>query len=219
MPLSDIVDQLEPDLEDVTLVLSRRAQQRVERAREQLDSASRQVAQAEQDEKGKMAKSGRVAKARKLADTSAEKLAAAETAAAAHRHTFWLRQLGNARWNELEFLVPPTDDQKVRIGRGLQHNPELFPIVALAFSLVDVTVNGDDVPTVQGPAVSQDALDRLDKALKAAGGDPDKAVKAADDTMPPELVDLNAKLPHGGWERLTAVLYSLNIEVTQVPLS
>lgn len=215
MPLSDIVDRLEPEVEPVTLVLSRRAAKRFDEARQEAERARRHLARVEDADTDKMAKSPAVREARERVDAAQQAVTEAQQQADATRHTFWLRQLGNERWTELEGLVPATTDQKLTLGKGLRHNPELFPIVALAFSLVDV--DDDRAPT--GPAVPQAELDALDEALRAAKGNPERAIKAADRAMPDSLVELNRRLPMGGWEALTKALFDLNVEVDQVPLS
>lgn len=217
MPLSDIVAHLEPEVEPVQIMSSRRAAARLEVARQTLDRAKAKLERATEGQKVRMSKD--LVEERAALDAAQAEVDAAHAEALKHRHVVWIRQLGNERWKELIWRVPPTDDQKGRVGRGLDHNPELFPIVALAFSFVDVEADDEGhLRQVVGPAIEQSALDKLDEALKKANGDPDAAVKAADNHMPEEMIDLNRKIPAGEWERLVSVLYSLNVEATRVPL-
>lgn len=214
MRLDQLVETLDPEVAEVRLTMDRQAASKVEQARRRVELATHAVEQAEDAEQGSMSKP-ETAKARTVLEQAREQLAEAEQAADAKTVSLHVRELGNARWKKLLWLVPPTAEQRDRVGRGLDHNPELFPVVALAFSLVDV----DDDGQLQGPAIDQEQLDGLYEALEKAAGDPAKAVKAADEHMPDAMVKLNAKMRAGGWEKLTAKMYELNLEVSQVPLS
>lgn len=218
MPLDDLFDDWEPEVRPVEMLLDRTVGSRLAAATREVETAEQKLSQAEEDEKGGMRRP-KVAEAKQQLQQAQDRLAQVSELAARKRKTLHLVELGNRRWKELLWLVPPTRQQTERLGDHLDHNPELFPIVAVAFSLVDVKEGDDGELHVVGPAVDQTQLDTLDAALKKAAGDPAKSVKACDEHMPDTVVELNDRLRAGGWERLTAVLFQLNLEVSQVPLS
>jgi hypothetical protein len=219
MPLADLLhDGWEPEVRAVDMLLDRTAGSRLQRATRSVELAKARLNKAEEAESGSMSRP-EVARAKGELEEAEAELVAAQTHAQGKRVTVYLRELGNRRWKELLWLVPPTAQQRERLGQQLDHNPELFPIVAIAFSLVDVEQREDGSLKVVGPAVDREQLDALDAALAKAAGDPKRAERACDHAMPEDIVTLNERLRAGGWERLAAVLFELNLEVSQVPLS
>jgi hypothetical protein len=218
MSLSDLLDSWEPEVRPVDMLLDRTAGARLERAARTVELAEGRLQTVEQAEAGQMSRPD-VARAKAALEEAQAELDAAKTEAQSKRVTVHMRELGNRRWKELLWLVPPTKQQRERLGPQLDHNPELFPVVAIAFSLVDVETGEDGKLTVVGPAVDPEQLDVLNVALTKAAGDPARAVKACDDNMPYDIMRLNEQLRAGGWEQLTGVLFQLNLEVSQVPLS
>lgn len=219
MPLDQMLDHLEqPEVRPVDMLVDRAAAGRLQRAQRNHTLAEARFKQAEEAEKGQMSRPD-VARTKQALEEAEAELAKARAAAAGKRVTVHLRELGNRRWKDLIWLIPPTQQQRERLGPKTDHNPELFPVVAIAFSLVDVEQDEDGQLRVVGPAVDQEQLDRLDAALKKAAGDPGRAIKACDEHMPDDIVRLNELLRAGGWEQLTGHLFDLNLEVSQVPFS
>lgn len=212
--LDDLVDGLDVHVEFVDMLLNRGLAMQIETAERDLKRAQAAATAAEEAEASQMSKP-QLAAARAAVDEAQAALDAAQAKAGSSRVKLHVQALGNRRWKELLWLVPPTDEQRARLGDKLDHNPELFPVVALAFALVDV--DDDGRPT--GTMVDQAELDALENVLQQAKGHPVKAQEAADELMPPGIVKLNEKLTAGGWDRLTAALYRANLEVSQVPLS
>lgn len=48
-----------------------------------------------------------------------------------------LRSIGRRAWSDLLAKFPPTDEQRKKFGRRLDHDPETFPYEALAASIVE----------------------------------------------------------------------------------
>lgn len=213
--LDALTSKLDREVDTVDVLTSRTAARKVDQARSVRDQLSALVDSLEDADAGQMQKSAQTVDARRQLDQAEQDLAAATAAAERTRVTLHLAQLGNRFWKRLLWLIPPTAEQQARMGRKLDHNPEVFPVVAVAFSLVDVDEHGK----VTGPAVDQDDLDGLLAALEKAGGDPARAARTVDDHLPPAIVTLNERLTPGGWDQLTGKLYQLNLEVSQVPLS
>lgn len=89
-----------------------------------------------------------------VAPRLAEDLEALEAEIVAAKVEFVFRAIGKRAWANLLAKHPPTKDQ-LRVERQLDHNPETFPIAAIAASCIS-------------PAVTVDDVARLERALNAS---------------------------------------------------
>lgn len=83
-----------------------------------------------------------------LGPALAERLVAFEAEIEAAKRSFRFRAVGKRAWADLLKEHPPTKDQRAANGR-LDHNPETFPIAAIAASCVEPVLSVDDVAKLE----------------------------------------------------------------------
>lgn len=130
----------------VPVLLNTDTAERIIDAERAVKDATRRLEFAEQQEAGLMAQPATTAAREELSQAQAA-LAAAQADAEDHLYDFVVESIGAAAWQELVSAHPPTKEQRERLGRDLDYNPDTFPVAALAVCLVDP--EADTVEEVQ----------------------------------------------------------------------
>lgn len=179
----------------VPILLSTEAADDLSRAESRVEAAETVVRRAEAAE-AELLNKPHTEEAKRALETARERLAAAQKAARQHLQEFELRSVGSTLWDRLITANRPTEEQVKLYGKRLW-NRETFPLVAVAFSLVE-------------PCVEPDQLDTYLKWLDTLTGDP---------PIPPDVIDLKSRVPDVVWQQIWGAALRVNAGANQVPLS
>lgn len=179
----------------VPILLSTEAADRLAQTQAKVEAAEVVVRRAQAGEQEMLSKPRTEAAQQRLAEAQAE-LAEAEAAARPHLVEFQLQSMGSTLWDRLITANRPTDDQVKLYGR-IRWNRDTFPLVAVAFSLVD-------------PEVEPDQLDAYREWLDSRNGEP---------PVPADVMTLRDKVPDVVWQQIWGAALRVNAGENQVPLS
>jgi hypothetical protein len=127
----------------VPVLVNTDAARRIIDAEKQVGTAKRRVDSAEDQEKGRLSQPSTL-EAKGALEAAETELRDAREEAERHLYDFVLQSVGAAEWQELVSLHPPTEEQRERLGKELDYDPDTFPLAAIAVCLADPEVTSVD---------------------------------------------------------------------------
>ena len=180
----------------VPILLSTEAADRLRQAQDRVDAAEKVVGAMRAAEADLLSKPRTETAERRLEDVQAE-LAEAEEAARPHLVQFELQSVGSTLWDRLITANRPTDEQ-IRLYGRIRWNRDTFPLVAVAFSLID-------------PEVDPNQLDAYRGWLDGRQED--------EPPIPQDVVDMKTNVPDVVWQQIWGAALRVNAGENKVPLS